>query len=310
MSHLTPHIWCDRTAEEAAEFYTRAFREVREISRSHYPTEDLPDFQKPLAGEVVALELAIHGCPVGFVNADDTFRPNPAAGFMVHIGTAHADDPHAYIDEIHDRLIDGGHALMPLDAYPFSPRYAWIEDRYGVSWQLFVQPEDAQPRPFLVPALLFCGPAQNRCSEAVETYTSLFAGAEAGTVVPYPEQTGPATTGAVMFSEFRLGPATGDTTREPWVTAMDSGVEQPFTFTAGFSLMVRAKDQAEIDRLWAALSAVPEKEACGWCCDEFGVSWQIVPADIDALMEIPGAHQRLLTMKKIDIEALRGDAAR
>ncbi|HJG79909.1 MAG TPA: VOC family protein [Brevibacterium senegalense] len=307
MTQLTPHIWCNRTAEEAADLYTRTFRQVREIARSHYPTEDLPDFQKSFAGQVVSLELEIHGCPVGFINADDIFRPNPAAGFMVHISTAHVDDPTTYIDEIHDRLIDGGHALMPLGEYPFSPRYAWIEDRYGVSWQLFVSPDDAPPRPFLVPALLFSGQAQNRCAEAVVTYTSLFPGAEAGTVATYPEPTGPARAGDVMFSEMRLGPDGDDPTREPWVTAMDSGVEQPFTFTEGFSLMVRVRDQEEIDRLWDVLSTVPEKEACGWCCDEYGVSWQIVPEDIDEIMEIPGAHQRMLEMKKLDIAGLRGE---
>ena len=110
-----------------------------------------------------------------------------------------------------------------------------------------------------------------------------------------------------MFSETRLGPATGDPTAEPWLTAMDSGAEQPFTFSEGFSLMVRARDQAEIDRLWETLSAVPQKEACGWCCDAYGVSWQIVPEDIDRIMEAPGAHQRMLAMKKIDIAGLRGE---
>ena len=110
-----------------------------------------------------------------------------------------------------------------------------------------------------------------------------------------------------MFSETRLGPASGDPTAEPWLTAMDSGADQPFTFSEGFSLMVRARDQAEIDRLWDTLSAVPQKEACGWCCDEYGVSWQIVPEDIDRIMEAPGAHQRMLAMKKIDIAGLRGE---
>lgn len=307
MSRITPNIWCNRTAEEAARFYIDTFRDVQEVSRTHYPTEGLPDFQQSFAGQVVSLELLIHGCPVGFINADDTFRPNPAAGLMVHLSEAHADDPIAEIDRIHDRLIDGGRALMPLDEYPFSPRYAWIEDRYGVSWQLFVPQPGAEPRPFLVPALLFSGPAQNRCEEALATYVSLFEGAEAGVVVPYPEQTGPARAGAVMFSETRLGPASGDPTAEPWLTAMDSGAEQPFTFSEGFSLMVRARDQAEIDRLWETLSAVPQKEACGWCCDAYGVSWQIVPEDIDRIMEAPGAHQRMLAMKKIDIAGLRGE---
>lgn len=310
MHPIVPHIWHDRTAAEAAEFYAKAFREVHELSRSHYPTEGLAEFQQSFAGEVVGIELEIHGCPVAFINADDTFRPNPAAGFMVHIDESVVDDPGAYVDELHDRLVDGGTTLMPLAEYPFSPRYAWIEDRYGVSWQLFRTPPDSPPRPFLVPALLFCGPAQNTAAEAVRTYTSLFPGSEVGTVAPYPEQTGPAVEGAYMFSEFRLGRGSEDPRRDPWITAMDSGVDQPFTFTEGFSLMVKAADQDEIDRLWTVLSADPAREQCGWCRDAHGVSWQIVPADLDDLLASPGAYQRLMGMKKIDIAQLRGSDLR
>ena len=306
MHAITPHIWHDRTAAEAADFYTGAFRDVRELSRSHYPTEGLADFQKSFAGAVLGIELEIHGCPVAFINADDTFRPNPAAGFMVHVDDTVADDPRAYVDELHDKLVEGGTTLMPLDEYPFSARYAWVEDRYGVSWQLFLTPPDSAPRPFLVPSLLFCGPAQNTAAEAVRTYTSLFPGSEVGTVATYPTQTGPAVEGAYMFSEFRLGSGSGDPRKDPWITAMDSGVDQPFTFTEGFSLMVRADGQDEIDRLWAVLSTDPEREQCGWCRDAYGVSWQIVPADLDDLLAVPGAYERLMGMKKIDIAELRG----
>lgn len=87
---------------------------------------------------------------------------------------------------------------------------------------------------------------------------------------------------------------------------MDSGVEQPFTFSEGFSLMVKAEGQDDLDRLWAVLSTDPSAEQCGWCRDEFGVSWQIVPRDIEDLMARPGAYARLMEMKKIDIAALRG----
>ncbi|WP_341872830.1 VOC family protein [Leucobacter insecticola] len=96
-----------------------------------------------------------------------------------------------------------------------------------------------------------------------------------------------------MFSDFRIG--------EQWFTAMDTVVEQDFSFTCGMSLEVACADQAEIDRLWGALSAVPEAEQCGWLADKFGVSWQIVPANMGELMERPNAFQHLLEMKKIVI---------
>ena len=60
---------------------------------------------------------------------------------------------------------------------------------------------------------------------------------------------------------------------------------------------------AEIDRYWAALSEVPEAEACGWCADRFGVSWQVTPSNMAELMERPGAFQAMMGMKKLEIAA-------
>ena len=82
---------------------------------------------------------------------------------------------------------------------------------------------------------------------------------------------------------------------------MDSGVEQPFTFSPGVSLSVQCADQAEIDRLWDALSAVPEAEQCGWLVDRAGVSWQIVPANMAELMAKPDAFAHMMPMKKLII---------
>lgn len=108
---------------------------------------------------------------------------------------------------------------------------------------------------------------------------------------------GPAPAGAVMFSDFQL--------EGQWFTAMDSAGEQDSSFTCGVSLEVCCADQAEIDRLWAALwaalSAVPEAEQCGWLADRFGLSWQIVPENMGELMQRPSSYQRMLGMKKLVI---------
>lgn len=96
-----------------------------------------------------------------------------------------------------------------------------------------------------------------------------------------------------MFSEFRVG--------DQWFAAMDSGVEQDFTFNGAISIEVRCENQAEIDRYWEALSAVPDAEQCGWLVDPYGVSWQIVPADLGELMERPNAFANMMQMKKLVI---------
>jgi predicted 3-demethylubiquinone-9 3-methyltransferase (glyoxalase superfamily) len=85
--------------------------------------------------------------------------------------------------------------------------------------------------------------------------------------------------------------------------ALDGG--PLFKFNEAISLVVECEDQAEIDYFWEKFSAVPESEQCGWLKDKFGVSWQIVPNNMEELMQVPGAMDALLKMKKIDIAALK-----
>jgi predicted 3-demethylubiquinone-9 3-methyltransferase (glyoxalase superfamily) len=91
-------------------------------------------------------------------------------------------------------------------------------------------------------------------------------------------------------------------------TAINAGPE--FTFSPAISLSINCKDQAEIDYFWEKLSAVPEAEQCGWVQDKYGLSWQIVPENIESLMVNPDgtsnskAFQALMQMKKIIIDEL------
>ncbi|WP_017934675.1 VOC family protein [Nocardioides sp. Iso805N] len=107
----------------------------------------------------------------------------------------------------------------------------------------------------------------------------------------------------IMFSDFRLG--------DSWFTAMDSAdPRHAFGFNEAVSLVVRCADQAEVDRLWQALSAVPEAEQCGWLKDRFGVSWQIVPAAMDTMLsqgtpeQVDRVVQAFMPMHKIDLATL------
>ena len=79
--------------------------------------------------------------------------------------------------------------------------------------------------------------------------------------------------------------------------------DQDASFTCGVSLMVECDGQAELDRYWEALSAVPEAEQCGWCADKFGLSWQLIPDNLGELMTKPDAFSTLMNMKKIEISA-------
>lgn len=293
---IIPNIWFSRNAEEAGEFYTGVFDGATAIVAAHYPTE-LPDWQAEFAGKVLTIDLVIDNYLITLVNAGDEFNPNPAISFMLNFDPlffgGDTDAARRRLDAVWTGLSEGGTVMMELGEYPFSARYGWVQDRFGVNWQLILTDPDGPPQPFVIPQLMFGGRAQGRAREAVDFYTSLFEDSGVAFLAPYEEDTGPAKVGDVIFGSFQLAGQA--------FAAMDSAVEQDFTFTPGVSLEVRCDDQAEIDRLWDALSAVPEAEQCGWLADRFGVSWQIVPANMGELMDRPGAYDALLGMGKLVI---------
>ncbi len=294
MGSITPCLWFDTVAEEAVAFYAAAFPDVVVHATSCYPTEGLADFQQHLAGKVLTIDFEIAGQRLLALNAGDNFTFNESISFMVNFDPSDNPNARQSLDALWEKLIDGGSALMPLGEYGFSKRYGWVRDRFGMHWQLILTDPEGEPRPMIVPALMFGGPAQNRAREAAEYYAATFDDSRLATDFRYTEQTGPASPGSVMFSDFQL--------RDQWFVAMDAGSTQEVTFSEAVSFVVPCADQSELDRFWAALSAVPAAEQCGWCKDKFGVSWQITPVNIAQLMKRPGGYEKLMEMKKIEID--------
>lgn len=300
MQRFVTNIWCDRKAQEAGDFYASVFPNTHSAVESTYPNEGLLDFQQEFAGAPLTVAVDLDGTRIVLINAGSEFSPNPSISFTLGFDPSRFDGDalaaRAQLDAIWEQLSDGGSVLMPLQEYPFSARYGWVQDRYGVSWQLTLTDDSRGTRPWVMTSLLFSGPSQNLAADAVDRYLELFPDSELGMRVPYPEATGPAPAGAVMYSDFRLG--------DQWFTAMDSGADQAWPFTCGMSVEVACADQPEIDRLWEALSAVPEAEQCGWLVDPFGVNWQVVPENMGELMQRPDAFAHMMPMKKIIIDEL------
>ncbi len=297
MQKLNVNLWMQGTGDEAGEFYAQALPGGSMEVESRYPTEGLLEFQKPLAGKALTVTVRVRDQRFTLINAGPDFTPNPSISLMLNFDPldygGSIDAARAELDQTWEKLSPGGQVLMELGEYPYSSRYGWVQDKYNVSWQLILTDQEGDPRPFMMPSLLFGGAAQNRAAEAIEYYKQVFAARE-GMLVTYPEPTGPARTDSVMFADFALG--------DDWVTAMDSGVPQDFTFSPGVSLEWPCEGQVELDRVWDALSAVPEAEQCGWLTDKFGVSWQIVPSNLAELMLRPNAFENLLAMKKLVID--------
>ena len=295
MSKITPHLWFDTQAKEAAEFYSEVFpdSQVTNVTTLH----DTP------SGDCDVVSFTVWEHDFMAISAGPLFEINPSISFIVNFDPDSVPDAAQALDRVWAQLADGGNELMPLGEYPFSKRYGWISDRYGVSWQLILSDTEGDPRPTIVPSLMFTGQVCGRAADAVEYYMSVFGDSERGQSVPYPEGSEPDEPGTTMFSDFRLA--------DGWFAAMDSARDHGFGFNEAVSLMINCSDQEEIDHYWERLSAVPEAEQCGWLRDRFGVSWQVVPAALEEMMangtreQIDRVTQAFLPMKKFDLAALR-----
>jgi predicted 3-demethylubiquinone-9 3-methyltransferase (glyoxalase superfamily) len=295
MPIITPHLWYDNQAREAAEFYTSLFPEssITDVITLH----DTP------SGDSDIVSFKLWGHPFMAISAGPLFKFNPSISFMVNFDPSQDKDAKTRLDAVWSKLAEGGQVLMPLDKYPFSEHFGWIQDRYGLSWQLILTNPEGEVRPPIIPALLFVGDVCGKAEEASDYYLSIFQDSQRGALVRYPAGMEPDKEGTVMFTDFMLA---GE-----WFTAMDSAHRHEFAFNEAISFMVRCDTQEQIDYYWEKLSAVPEAEQCGWLKDKYGVSWQIVPAAMDEMMskgtreQIDRVTAAFLPMKKFDIAKLK-----
>ncbi|TVR57316.1 MAG: VOC family protein [Spirochaetaceae bacterium] len=298
MPRIIANIWLDNEAEQAAEFYASILPKTRITATTRYP-EAGQEIHGGKPGSVLTVDLEIDGFGMILLNGGPHFRPNPSISFFCHCGTV------AEIDRLWAALAPGGTTHMELGQYPWSERYGWISDRYGVSWQIILDP-DASER--IVPSLLFVGEKCGQAEEAMRFYTTVFNDAAVGEIFRYGPDQEPEREGTVMYGPFRLEGQS--------FVAADSAADHEFGFSEGVSLVVDANTQEQIDFYWDRLSAVPESEQCGWLKDRFGVSWQIFPVtEMNELLSHPDhaavnrTMEAMLAMKKIDLTALRAAAA-
>ena len=149
----------------------------------------------------------------------------------------------------------------------------------------------------------------SNAEEAVNFYTSVFKNSKIGKVSRYGKEgfeTHGRPAGSILTIEFELdGQA---------FTALNGG--PLFKFTEAVSFVVPCESQEDIDYFWERLSegGDPKAQQCGWLKDKFGLSWQIVPSGLGEWMRDPQSSERvmkaLLSMKKLDMNALKGAAER
>ena len=287
MQKIVPHLWYDKEAKEAALFYISLFDQAKLLNTGIIENTPSGD------AEVVSFELA--GQHFKAISAGPYFSFNPSISLMVACYS---------VEEVNTRwtaLLEGGSELMPLGEYPFSKWYGWVQDRYGLSWQLMLIGSGKAVQK-VTPNLLFSNDSCGKAEEAIRHYAEVFKDSKIEIISKYGVDEAIASKAKVNYAAFKLYGTD--------FSAMDNAFDVDFNFNEAFSLMVNCKDQQEIDYYWDALSAIPEAEQCGWIKDKFGVSWQIVPENLDDVLfngpkdEIQRVTEAFLKMKKFELAAL------
>ncbi|OJX33927.1 MAG: hypothetical protein BGO86_01885 [Chryseobacterium sp. 36-9] len=253
-NNIFPCFWFNQDGAEAAEFYTSVFRNCQ-------ITVNTP----------MVINIEIEGQKIMFLNAGPMFKPNVTLSLMVMCDSAEE------VESYYHRLAEKGKVMMELDSYPWSEKYAWVQDQYGISWQLYFAAEKAKQK--ISPVMMFTGKNAGKCKEALDYYTTIFPDSEIEGIMEYEEGQGDVA-GNVAHSQFIINGYV--------MMAMDSSHDHKADFTEGTSMTVMTKDQDETDYYWDEFTKEGQESMCGWLKDKYGFSWQIVP---HRLIELTNTHE-------------------
>lgn len=277
MSEKTyPCLWFDGQAKAAAQFYCSIFPESSIIQESP-----------------MVVNWVLNGQRFMGLNGGPMFQLNASISVFANF------DNQASLDAAWNQLIEGGSALMPIDKYPWSERYGWLKDKFGLTWQLMLSNNN-----LLLPSMLFSNTQFGNAQSAMQLYSSIFPSSGIDITELYgPEN--PDQAGKLMFGQMHV--------MDNPLIMMDGPGDHYFQFNEAFSMVVECANQTEIDHYWNSLIADGGQESmCGWLKDRFGVSWQIIPAALSKLMSHSNNGQKvmeaLLKMRKLIIADLEAAA--
>jgi len=293
MQKITPFLWFDNQAEEAVNFYTSVFANSKIGTFVRYDEAGAVAAKRPV-GSVMTATFQLEGNDFIALNGGPVFKFNPSISFFV------ITKDEKEVDNLWAKFSDGGKVLMELKKYDWSKKYGWVEDKFGVSWQLMLTEDEIKHK--IVPCFMFVDKNYGKAEEAMNFYMSVFKNSKVESIYKYGTDSEPNIENAVMYEDFIL--------EGNKFAAMDGAGEHNFLFNEAISFVVNCETQEEIDYYWEKLSAVPQAEMCGWMKDKFGVSWQVVPSVLSKLLSDKDGKksqrvmQVMLQMKKIIIADL------
>ena len=294
MKSIMPNLWFDKNAEEAVKFYTALFKNSKIGNSQRYGKEGFEFHQMP-EGTLMTVEFELFGQKFLALNGGPIFKFSEAVSFFIYC------ESETEILNFYNSLSNDGKVIMKLDKYDWSEKYAWVIDKFGISWQLDITKSDSPQK--IVPTLLFVNDKITKVKEAVDHYTNIFPESKIIFKFENPandkikEET-------IMFAQFALNGV--------FFNAMSGEGKHEFDFNESISFIVNCDSQEEIDFFWEKLGkdGDPKAQQCGWLKDKFGVSWQIVPSKLGKLLNSGNKEQsstvmnELLKMKKLDLEVL------
>ncbi|HEL1740826.1 TPA: VOC family protein [Streptococcus suis] len=287
MQTIIPHLWYDTEAKEAVAFYVELFGGKIDWT---YTITDTP------SGDSDLIQFQLGDMTLAAISAGPYFKLNESMSLMVNV--ASKDE----VTRLYQALSEGGRILMPLGEYPFSPYYVWLEDRFGLSWQLSFAPDLDKPYQFDI-CLLFSQEQVGLAQPMLDYYKDKLPQASVGQLSYYGEGEAAVEAAKLNYAELLVAGQK--------MIVMDHGYGGEASFNEAFSLMVYVDSQDELNFYYDLLSAVPEAEMCGWVKDQFGISWQIVPRilmeayDTASPEKVKAVNAAVMTMKRLDIAAIQ-----
>ena len=274
-NEIFPCFWFNGKAKEAAELYCSVFKNSK-------ITVDTP----------MVVNFELNGQKFMGLNGGPQYSPNPSISFFVICESLEE------IERAWKVLLEGGNSLMPLDKYEWSEKYGWVQDKYGISWQLSYGKLQEVGQKFS-PTLMFTNQQAGKAEQAINFYTSVFYNSSIVGILRWGAKDSDVED-TIKHAQFKLN--------NNVFMAMDSSISHSFSFNEGISFVVNCDTQAEIDYYWNKLTEGGQESKCGWLKDKYGVSWQIVPSILGKLMsdseKAPRVVQAFLQMQKFDIEKL------
>jgi len=259
-NNIFPCLWYDGDAKESADFYCQVFGGTI--------TTDTP----------VVLNIELFGQKLMLLNGGHQFKKNASVSFMVLCETEEE------VEKYWSPLSENGLVLMELGEYPWSKKYGWVRDRFGVTWQVYLGEKQGEQK--IIPTLMFIHKNNGKAMEAMELYTEVFPNSKIGNVLKYGDGVGNESHEIpenVQNAHFEIDDYS--------FFCMDNSYDHEFDFNEGISIVVMTDNQEQTDHLWNSLTKDGGRESmCGWLKDKFGMSWQIVPKKLVVILDLEEAY--------------------